>query len=163
MKETFGQRFARLRKSLGLKQEDIAQKVNVSAQAVSKWENDLSAPDISILPILADILNVTLDELLGREIDNTKVVPKEERKDLNLMLLKIIVEDIDGDKVKVNIPIALIKVCLEAGMELPKVNGKDTLKNIDFNQIFALVESGVVGKLVEIESSDGDKIIILVE
>ena len=56
MKETFGQRFARLRKNLGLKQDDIAEKVNISAQAVSKWENDLSAPDISTLPILADIL-----------------------------------------------------------------------------------------------------------
>ena len=40
MKETFGQRFARLRKNLGLKQDEIAEKVNISAQAVSKWEND---------------------------------------------------------------------------------------------------------------------------
>ena len=55
MKETFGQRFARLRKRQGLKQEEIASKVNISAQAVSKWENDLSAPDIMILPLLSDI------------------------------------------------------------------------------------------------------------
>ena len=42
MKETFGQRFSRLRKKLGLKQEDIAEKVNISSQAVSKYENDLT-------------------------------------------------------------------------------------------------------------------------
>ena len=89
MNETFGQRFSNLRKKQGLKQEDIAKKVNVTAQAVSKWENDLSAPDISILPTLADILNVTLDELLGREIIETKIIPEQERKDINSMLLKI--------------------------------------------------------------------------
>ena len=87
MNETFGQRFQRLRKRLGLKQEDIANKVNVSAQAVSKWENDLSAPDISILPTLADILNVSLDELLGRETIKTQVLPEHERKDISKCLL----------------------------------------------------------------------------
>ena len=161
--ETFGQRLSRLRKNLGLKQEDIADKVNISAQAVSKWENDISAPDISTLPILADILNVSLDELLGREVVQTKVVPEGERKEFNAMLLKINVLSADGDKVNVNLPLSIIKLCLDAGMDLPNINGKDSLKNIDFNQIFMLVEAGVIGKLVEIESADGDTISITVE
>ena len=163
MKETFGQRFSRLRKNLGLKQDDIAEKVNISAQAVSKWENDLSAPDISTLPILADILNVSLDELLGREVEETKIVPEGKRKDINSMLLKINVLSSEGDKVKVNLPLAIIKLCIDAGMELPKINSKDSLKNIDFNQIFMLIDAGVIGKLVEVESADGDKISITVE
>ena len=163
MKETFGQRFSRLRKNLGLKQDDIAEKVNISAQAVSKWENDLSAPDISTLPILADILNVSLDELLGREVEETKIEPEGKRKDINSMLLKIIVLSSEGDKVKVNLPLAIIKLCIDAGMELPNINGKDSLKNIDFNQIFMLIDAGVIGKLVEVESADGDTISITVE
>ena len=163
MKETFGQRFARLRKNLGLKQDDIAEKVNISAQAVSKWENDLSAPDISTLPILADILNVSLDELLGREVEQTKIIPEEERKDINSMLLKINILSADGDKVKVNIPLSIIKLCIDAGMELPNINGKDSLKNIDFNQVFMLINAGVIGKLVEVESADGDTVSITVE
>ena len=105
MKETFGQRFSRLRKNLGLKQDEIAEKVNISAQAVSKWENDLSAPDISTLPLLADILNVSLDELLGRESEQTKIVPEGERKDVNSMLLKINILSADGGKVKFNLPL----------------------------------------------------------
>lgn len=64
-KETLGKRIAQLRKEKGLTQEQLAEKVGVSAQAVSKWENDLSCPDITILPLLADILGVTVDELLG--------------------------------------------------------------------------------------------------
>ena len=163
MKETFGQRFSRLRKNLGLKQDEIAEKVNISAQAVSKWENDLSAPDISTLPLLADILNVSLDELLGRESEQTKIVPEGERKDVNSMLLKINVLSADGGKVKLNLPLSIIKLCLEAGMELPNINGKDSLKNIDFNQIFMLINAGVIGKLVEVESADGDIISITVE
>ena len=65
-KETIGKRISDLRKSKGMTQEQLAQRVGVTAQAVSKWENDLSCPDISILPQLAEALGVTTDELLGR-------------------------------------------------------------------------------------------------
>ena len=163
MKETFGQRFAKLRKKLGLRQEDIAEKVNISAQAVSKWENDLSAPDISTLPLLADILNVSLDELLGREVIQTKILSENERKDINSLLLKINILSSDGNKVKVNLPVSLIKLCLESEMELPRINGNDSLKNIDFDQIFTMIEAGVIGKLVEIESADGTTLSVTVE
>ena len=44
---------SKLRKEKGMTQEELAEKVNVSAQAVSKWENDISMPDISVLPVLA--------------------------------------------------------------------------------------------------------------
>ena len=65
-KQTMGKRISDLRKSKGMTQEQLAQQVGVTAQAVSKWENDLSCPDISILPQLAEALGVTTDELLGR-------------------------------------------------------------------------------------------------
>ena len=67
MQETFGQRLSRLRKEKGLTQEDIAKRIIISPQAVSKWENDLSSPDILVLSSLADILGVSVDELLGHE------------------------------------------------------------------------------------------------
>ena len=49
----------------GLTQEELADLVNVSFQAVSKWENGNSLPDISTLPLLANILNCSIDSLLG--------------------------------------------------------------------------------------------------
>ena len=67
MKETFGQRLARLRKEKGLTQEDVASQITISPQAVSKWENDNSEPDLDTLNKLADIFNCSVDELLGRE------------------------------------------------------------------------------------------------
>lgn len=64
---TMGRRIAARRKELKMTQEALAQELGVSAQAVSKWENDLSCPDISILPKLAKTLGLTTDALLGAE------------------------------------------------------------------------------------------------
>ena len=163
MKESFGQRFQRLRKAKGFTQEQIAERVNISYQAVSKWENDISSPDISILGELANILEVTVDELLGR-VDPNKVTLVEEpqRKELKNMLLKIIVDSKDGDKVNIKLPMLIIKTFLDSGMPI-SINGNKSLENIDFKQIFDLVEQGVVGELVNIESSDGDIVRIVVE
>ncbi|MBQ7344836.1 MAG: helix-turn-helix transcriptional regulator [Oscillospiraceae bacterium] len=63
---TLGKRIAAGRKRLGLTQDQLADKIGITAQAVSKWENDQSCPDISTLPKLADILQTTTDALLGR-------------------------------------------------------------------------------------------------
>ena len=51
--DTIGTRIGRLRRRNGLTQEDLAVKLGVTPQAVSKWENDISCPDIMILPSLA--------------------------------------------------------------------------------------------------------------
>lgn len=62
---TIGKRIMTLRKSRGWTQEQLAEKLGVSGQAVSKWENDVSCPDISLLPKLAEVFQVTTDSLLG--------------------------------------------------------------------------------------------------
>ena len=76
MKETFGQRLARLRKEKGLTQEEVASRIVISPQAVSKWENGNSEPDLNTLNQLADIFGVSVDELLGR--DKNKEVKEEQ-------------------------------------------------------------------------------------
>ena len=162
MNETFGQRFQRLRKNASLTQEEVATKLNITAQAVSKWENDASAPDISVLSELSDILGVTLNELLGKAAE-TSYVPERQRKDINNMFFRIKVLSKDGDKVNVNIPLALAKAFVDSGADMPQIQGKDVLKNIDFKQIFGLIEQGVIGKMVEVESKDGDFVEVWVE
>ncbi len=166
MNMTLGKRIAQYRKEKGLTQEALAQAMNVSAQAVSKWENDLTCPDISSLPLLSKILGVTVDELLSGKSENLPAVtmqPLENRKAIEEMMLRIVVDTADGDKVRVNLPMALIKVAIELGVEMPQVSGNSALKNIDFKQIFDLVSHGAIGNLVEVESSDGDTVRIFVE
>ena len=63
--ETLGRRIARLRLARSATQERLAKELNVSPQAVSKWENDINYPDISLLPDLARFLGVSVDELLS--------------------------------------------------------------------------------------------------
>lgn len=65
MEQTLGKRIASHRKRLGLTQDALAEQLGITAQAVSRWENDLSCPDITMLPRLAEIFGITTDELLG--------------------------------------------------------------------------------------------------
>lgn len=164
MENTLGKRIAQLRRQKELKQDDLAQMLDVSPQAVSKWENDMTCPDITLLPKLAEILGVTVDELLsGKKEPIAQIVPVEERKDIKDMMLRIVVDSADGDKVRVNLPLALVQVAMDMGMEMPQISGNDALKSIDLRQILELVHQGVIGNLVEVESADGDTVRIFVE
>ncbi len=84
MNQTIGQRISNLRKEKNLTQEALADLLSVSGQAVSKWEQDRSYPDILLLPILAKILGVTVDELLTGEAPvsaESEATEKEEYAD----------------------------------------------------------------------------------
>ncbi len=164
--DTLGKRIAALRRSKDMKQEELAAKMGVSPQAVSKWENDISCPDIALLPKLAATLGTTVDALLtGEEPPKPEVrmVPAEERKDIKDMMLRIVVDSADRDKVRVNIPMALVQVALDMGMEMPQMAGSAAMKSIDLAQIMNLVRQGVVGNLIEVESGDGDIVRIFVD
>ena len=60
--KTMGMIIARLRKAQGMTQAELAEKMQVTDKAVSKWERDLSCPDIQSLPRLAEILGVSVEE-----------------------------------------------------------------------------------------------------
>ena len=160
-----GAQIARLRKEKGLTQEELASHMGVSPQAVSKWENDQTCPDISALPKLARLLGVSVDELLSgkEELPAVRVLPPEQRKDPKDMLLRISVDSADGDRVRVNLPMALVEIGLEIGMEMPQINGNEALKGVDLKKVLEMVRLGCVGNLVEVDSADGDKIRIFVE
>ena len=166
MEMTIGKRIAALRREKNLKQDDLAQMLEVSPQAVSKWENDQTCPDISLLPKLAKILGVSVDELLSGKQELQPVVtlvPEDQRKDIKDMMLRIVVDSADGDKVRVNLPMALVQLAIEMGMEMPQVSGNDALRDIDWGQVMDLVRHGAIGNLVEVESADGDIVRIFVE
>ena len=78
-KNTIGAFIAALRKANGFTQQEIADRLNVSNKAVSRWERDECAPDITLIPALAELLGVSCDELLrGERIDRS---PAEEKTD----------------------------------------------------------------------------------
>ena len=69
-KKTMGKFIAVLRKANGMTQQELADKLLVSDKTVSKWERDERMPDISLLPVMAEIFGITTDELLRGERNN---------------------------------------------------------------------------------------------
>ena len=112
---TLGKRIAMLRKNQGWTQEQLGEKVGVSAQAVSKWENDIACPDITTLPLLADLFGVTTDELLGIKpiephvvvLDKEPEAEKESKKHFNMTFTRE-----DGHWSTIALCITAILVCV---------------------------------------------------
>ena len=79
---SLGAQLKKLRESKGFSQEDVAKKIGVTRQAVYKWENDKSCPDIDNLILLSEMYNVTLDELIkGNQNIKEKIHINEEDED----------------------------------------------------------------------------------
>lgn len=166
---TLGARIADLRKAKGLRQDQVAEAVGVSAQAVSKWENDTSCPDILLLPALAEVLGVTVDTLLTGEQPpeaETRYLDPQKRKSFEDMVFHLWVDIYDDDKmtVKINLPMPLVRIAIDTGMisKLADVNSKVQITDIPWEQVIALVEKGMIGKLLEVDSSEC-KVTIYVE
>lgn len=83
MNNTLGKNIFELRKKNNLTQEDLATRLNVSFQAVSKWENGISFPDISLLPIIADCLGTSIDSLLNYAVEQRTISEYENRYNTN--------------------------------------------------------------------------------
>lgn len=165
MKKTLGNRIQEIRKSKKITQEELAEKLGVTPQAVSKWETDNSYPDIDLLVEIADLFNYTVDELLGRKNNDTRILSDDIQKDINKMLLKVRItseEDDEKTKVEINLPIPLILSCYNQGKKVPVIEDKLNKMSIDLKEIIMLINNGVVGNLVEIES-DKNHIQIFIE
>ena len=114
--KTLGEMISSLRKEKNMTQNDLAEKMNVTDKAVSKWERNLSCPDVNSIPKLAEILGVSVEELLNAqtEQDNSKL------------------EDI--------INIALIGVSLAMGICIIVTS---ILKQIDLNNAITMLGIGM--------------------
>lgn len=85
--KNIGETIASLRKNKGMTQNELAEKMNVTDKAVSKWERNLSCPDVNTISKLADILGVSVEELLNsknKEYVNSKI------KDLVNLIFKAV-------------------------------------------------------------------------
>ncbi|MCL2406466.1 MAG: helix-turn-helix domain-containing protein [Defluviitaleaceae bacterium] len=161
---SIGVKINAFRKQKGITQEALAEHLGVSAQAVSKWENDNACPDIGLLVPIAKFFGVRTDDLLNNDVQEVMLVPEERRKNIDDMVLRVIINSQQGDKVRLNLPLALIKAAGQMGLEMSQISGgNEAMKSIDFNQIITLIEKGVLGRLVDIESSDGTTVVVMVE
>ena len=88
---TFNEKLSKLRKSSGMSQEDLAERLDVSRQSISKWEIGDSIPDTEKIILLSDIFNVTTDYLLKDELENsTAKLIMCEKPDKNILISKLL-------------------------------------------------------------------------
>lgn len=160
MSKKFSENFSALRKEKGLTQAEVAAKLNISAQAISKWENGESMPDVSLLGDIAEIFDTTIDALFGR-VDKEKVEVVEPPKgNYNDYFLRIDAKSKDGNA-KINIPLAVATIMFRGKGEIT-IEGF-TLTQTDFESILNMIDAGAVGPLVDAESEDGSHAKIYVE
>ena len=161
--KTLGMKISEMRKAQKMTQDELAEQMGVSSQAVSKWENDLSIPDLPIMIELANFFHITLDELVREKEERVKYVPQEGRKAIDEMFLRVSVDSVGGDRVRVNLPLALVKIAFDMGLDIPQMTNNPALKNLDLKMIMTMIESGVIGKIVEVDTADGDHVQVFVE
>lgn len=88
-KQTFGMMVAALRKEKGMTQQELADKMFVTDKAVSKWERDLSYPDVDSIPRLAEIFGISVDELMQVKTESTRRGRKDFRSQMSLIFRSI--------------------------------------------------------------------------
>ena len=91
---TLGEKIYKLRTKRSMTQEQLAEKIGVSRQSVSKWETDSAIPDIEKLKLLAEIFEVSITELLGMKCEEDTKRKDEKRKNRTLPKRNKTVEEI---------------------------------------------------------------------
>lgn len=165
--ETLGSRIAAARKRKGYTQEEFSDLLGVTPQAVSKWENDLSCPDILSLPKISELLDISLDELLTGKTTKSEE-PKENSTaqittpitDTNRLKLRIRIQPPNKKPVNITLPISLAKRVAKIGNGISGVMGQTAIDSGKLEQIIDLVEGGATGELLNIVADDGTVITI---
>lgn len=161
-----GNTISSLRKKNEMTQEELAGRLGVSAQAVSKWENDISCPDIYMLPQLASVFGVTVDALLsGKAAEEIEAETENEEFESNktyksakkLSKINILVTNPNGKDTNVSFPIKLVDFGLKMGTSLGGLD-KEQMKIIR-----DAIENGLGGEIVNVNGENGEHVVISLE
>lgn len=150
-----GNNISALRKQKGITQEELANVLGVSAQAVSKWENNSSCPDVSLLTKIADYFGITVDALLRSNDDEINSVkepktdsPRNFAKNINVNIVQQ-----NGKENNIKIPFMFVKI----GLNIGSMFGID--KSIA-DKISELVDTEDISNLIELDTENGEHITI---
>lgn len=165
---TIGSRISEARKAHGYTQEEFSQLLDVSAQAVSKWENDISCPDIQLLPKIADILGMTTDRLLTGKKPESNADNKTEEKtntpvDTSKLKININVVKPGQNPVNVSLPFMMIKNFTKIGNGISGIMGNGAIDSVQLDEILSLVENGATGELLNVVAEDNTNVKITIE
>lgn len=153
---TIGQNIAYFRKQKNMTQEELAEKMSVTAQAVSKWERDTSYPDITVIQSLSKVLGVSVTELL-EGIQAPAEIKDAPQDVIDRRIVRIEVKT-DGTTIVTRFPVSAMKKAIENGT-LERLVGEDCE---EVASILGMVDEGMTGHLVDV-NTNGTEIVITVE
>lgn len=157
---TLGKRIQTLRRENALTQEQLAETMGVTPQAVSKWENDLSCPDVMSLPHLAKTLHTSVDTLLTGE--SAQSIPAGVVKPPEELIVRIAIHPEDEARVCLNLPFTVFRLgalhnllsftfsANEGNLDAEKLARE--MAQVDFRAIVHLIENGARGTLVNVDN-----------
>lgn len=141
---SIGKKLKALRKLKGITQEELSEVLHISYQAISKWENGLAQPDISIIPVIANYFAVTIDELFGYKLNALSNKERFIQFMVNNGMLKTEVENDDSNH---EIKFSINTEKFETNAQIAKVGGffADFIKdnNIEFDTLIGLAYHGI--------------------
>ena len=147
---TIGQNIAELRKKKGLTQEELAEKMCVTAQAVSKWERDASYPDVTALSELAKVLGVSVAAILEGEQSVPEL--KEDAPEAIARRVFCVKVNAMNTGVKLQFPVTALKKMMGNGV-LEKMIGKEDYPQVS-GVLETAVEMGCVGPIMSVDNND---------
>ncbi len=159
-----GNNISARRKAKGMTQEELAVNLGVSPQAVSKWENNLSCPDISLLPSIAKIFGISVDELIGASSseaatnNNTASEPETTYEEPVFTGKKattlLITTEKNGKVSNVRIPLTVMRFGLNLGSAFGGITGAQasTIENA--------IRTGLSGEILSVDGENGEKVTI---
>ena len=160
MKEFIGEHIAYYRKKAGMTQEQLSEKMGVTAQAVSKWENGLTCPDLDSVARLSEILGVSVEQLIHGDaaVPSVSVVetPQVGRR---VLCLQVQTKTPEVFNVTVRFPVELILKAYEMGC-LESLVGDEACF---VEQAIEMIRQGAIGSLVDVETEETVCKIVVVE
>ena len=151
MKEFIGEHIAYYRKKAGMTQEQLSEKMGVTAQAVSKWENGLTCPDLDSVARLSEILGVSVEQLIHGDaaVPSVKVVetPQVGRR---VLCIQVQTKTSEVFNVTVRFPVELILKAYEMGCLESLVGDEACL----VEQAIEMIRQGAIGSLVDVETEE---------
>lgn len=130
MKKTLGTMISSLRKDKGMTQLELAEIMGVTDKAVSKWERDLSCPDINSIPKLAEILEISVDDLMQGKTETKEQDTKEKKENISRNKVYEIVDTVlKGTGIAMGIAVTVLSV----------------LGELEINAAFTMLGIGLAG------------------
>ena len=130
MKKTLGTMISSLRKDKGMTQLELAEIMGVTDKAVSKWERDLSCPDINSIPKLAEILEISVEDLMQGKTETKEQDTKEKKENISINKVDEIIDTaLKGIGIAMGIAVTVLSV----------------LGELEINAAFTMLGIGLAG------------------